>query len=118
MHSSLEKPMFATLEMWHAAAHSPSRLLRAWRDALFRAPEPTAAARAATHEIARQRILRVPAALGQRIECLEGCVWVTMDHDRRDVIIEAGQFFTADRRQRVLVHALAPSRVRLIQPVC
>jgi len=109
--------MFATLETWQAAAHSPSGVLRAWGDALLRTPEPTAAARGATHEIARQRILRVPAALGQRIECLEGCVWVTMDHDGRDVIIEAGQCFTADRRWRVLVHALAPSRVRLIPPV-
>ena len=109
--------MFATLETWQSAAHSPSRLLRAWRDALFRAPETAAAARGATHEIARQRTLRVPAALGQRIECLEGCIWVTMDHDLRDVIIAAGQCFTADRRQRVLVHGLAPSRVRLIPPV-
>jgi hypothetical protein len=40
-----------------------------------------------------------------------------MHHDRRDVIIEAGQFFTADRRQPVLVHAMVPSRVRLIQSV-
>lgn len=70
----------------------------------------------ATQVIPRQQILRLPAALGQRIECVEGCVWITMDHDRRDLIVAAGQAFTADRHERVLVHALQPSCVRLVRP--
>lgn len=109
--------MFATLDLRQAiATHVPSALLRAWRDSRVLASGRSAAPSCATRSIARQQILRLPAALGQRIECLEGCIWITMDRDRRDVVVAAGEAFTADRHQRVLVHALQPSCVRLLRP--
>jgi Protein of unknown function (DUF2917) len=109
--------MFATLNLRQAiATHVPSALLRAWRDSRVPAPGRSATPPCATRSIARQQTLRLPAALGQRIECLEGCLWITMDHDPRDVVVMPGEAFTADRHQRVLVHALQPSCVRLVRP--
>lgn len=109
--------MFATLDLRQAvASHVPSGLRHAWRDGWARALDRSDAPTCAIHSIARQQILRLPAALGQRIECLEGCVWITMDRDRRDVVVAAGEVFTADRHQRVLVHALQPSCVRWLRP--
>lgn len=54
--------------------------------------------------------------LGQRVECLGGCVWITLDGDRRDIVVEGGQAFTADRDQRALIHALEASLLRVSYP--
>ena len=68
------------------------------------------------HELARGRTLTLCEALGQRVECLDGCVWITLDGDRRDIVVEAGQAFTADRNQRALIHALEASLVCVTRP--
>jgi hypothetical protein len=70
----------------------------------------------ATHEIARNKILDVKQPLGVTIECLDGSVWVTLDGDSRDVVLDAGQSFVVDRDQRTLLQALDAARVRLIEP--
>lgn len=70
----------------------------------------------ATQEIARHKILEVKQPLGVTIECLEGSVWVTLDGDSRDVVLDAGQSFVVDRNQRTLLQALDAARVRLIEP--
>lgn len=77
-----------------------------------------ASTRSSVHEIARNKILDIKKALGVTIECLEGSVWVTLDGDRRDVILDAGQAFNVDRKQRTLIQAMDTARVRLIQPHC
>jgi hypothetical protein len=51
------------------------------------------------------------------VECLEGCVWLTHDGDCRDVVIDAGQSFVADRDSRLLIHALSGSSIRLVRSV-
>ncbi len=68
--------------------------------------------------IAKDKILEIKQALGVTIECLEGSVWITLDGDMRDVILDVGQSFYVDRRQRTLIQALATARVRLIHPPC
>lgn len=70
----------------------------------------------ATHEIARHKILEVKQPLGVTIECLGGSVWVTLDGDSRDVVLDAGQSFVVDRNQRTLLQALDAARIRLIEP--
>lgn len=67
-------------------------------------------------EIAKNKILEVKQPLGVTIECLEGSVWVTLDGDSRDVVLDAGQSFVVDRNQRTLLQALDAARVRLIEP--
>ena len=74
--------------------------------------------RHSVQEIAKNRILEVKHALGVTIECLEGSVWITLDGDRRDVVLDAGHTFNVDRKQRTLIQALDTARVRLIQPTC
>ena len=46
-----------------------------------------------------------------------GCVWITMDGDRRDIVLGAGQSWTVERNGRTLVHAEAPTKLRLSGPV-
>jgi hypothetical protein len=122
---SWEQPMIADLALRPAArsgalsphrAAWPDRLLRpaAWRDRLLRLAGSRPAG--ASQTIARHASLRLGAAPGTRIDCLDGCVWVTIDGDRRDVIVEAGGSLVVDRRGRVLVHALEHARVRLSGP--
>lgn len=68
--------------------------------------------------IARDKIVEIKQALGVTVECLEGSVWVTLDGSTRDVILDAGQSFCVDRKQRTLIQALAAARVRLVHPPC
>ncbi|MEO8922401.1 MAG: DUF2917 domain-containing protein [Caldimonas sp.] len=68
---------------------------------------------ATMHDLASNQILSIAKPLGTFVECLQGCVWITIDADRRDIVLAAGQTFTADRDDRSLIQALAFSRVRL-----
>ena len=55
--------------------------------------------------------LALEQPVGRCVECLQGCVWVTLDGDRRDVVISAGQSFWPDRNARALVYAVKASRI-------
>ncbi len=46
-----------------------------------------------------------------------GCVWITMDGDRRDIVLGAGQSWTVEKNGRTLVHAEAPTTLRISGPV-
>jgi Protein of unknown function (DUF2917) len=46
----------------------------------------------------------------------KGCVWITMDGDRRDIVLSAGQSWTVERNGRTLLHAEAPSTLRITDP--
>lgn len=54
---------------------------------------------------------------GMRIECLHGCVWITQDGDCRDVVLDGGQCFLADRRSGLLLQALDAAQVRVRSPL-
>ena len=45
-----------------------------------------------------------------------GCLWITMDGDQRDIVLEPGQSYTVERDGRTLLHAEAPSKVRISGP--
>ncbi len=66
-------------------------------------------------EIARDGILEISQGAGMTLECLAGSVWVTLDGDLRDVILDAGHAFTVASEQRILIQALDCARVRLVQ---
>ncbi|MEO6032586.1 MAG: DUF2917 domain-containing protein [Burkholderiaceae bacterium] len=97
------------------AAHPVSERLRAWCGARTGAPQARSHPTRVVHELSKGRTLILLEPLGRGVECLEGCVWITLDHDRRDFIVEAGQTFTACSNQRALIHALETSRVRVAQ---
>jgi hypothetical protein len=47
----------------------------------------------------------------------KGCLWITMDGDRRDIVLAAGQSWTVERNGRTLLHAEAPSTLRITEPM-
>jgi hypothetical protein len=47
-----------------------------------------------------------------RVSCLRGCLWLTLDHDRRDIVLEAGEGCTVPAGARCLVCALEASDLR------
>lgn len=92
-----------------AIAHLPLAL-RAWIGRLVARPAPSSA----THALSRGAIFTLARPQGQRVECLSGCLWITLDFDARDFIIEASESFVPDRDQRTLVLALEASRFRVV----
>ena len=61
--------------------------------------------------------LRLPAsaaftiadAAGVGIECRQGCVWITLDGDTRDFVLEPGQRFQHDGHRHAVVSAFEAS---------
>jgi hypothetical protein len=58
----------------------------------------------------------VPDAAGVRFSCRQGSVWITLDGDSRDIVLDPGQDFSSDQHRRALIYALAPAQVRLDTP--
>ena len=62
-------------------------------------------------ELARHAIFTVADIAGVGIECQSGCVWLTLDDDPRDLVLEPGERFVGDIHRRVLVSAFEASRI-------
>ena len=56
-------------------------------------------------------IFSVPDAAAVRFLCTEGAVWITLDGDPRDVVLQRCQDFTSTEHRRAVVYALQPSKV-------
>lgn len=59
--------------------------------------------------LAHKAMFKVTDAAGVQITCREGSLWVTLDGDSRDIVIDAGESFIATEHRRALIYALAPS---------
>ena len=62
-------------------------------------------------ELQRHAIFTVADISGVGIECQSGCVWLTLDDDPRDLVLEAGERFVGDMHRRVLVSAFEQSSI-------
>ena len=62
-------------------------------------------------ELPRHAIFTVADISGVGIECQSGCVWLTMDDDPRDLVLEPGERFVGDIHRRVLVSAFEASSI-------
>ena len=71
----------------------------------------------ASISLRKGEIHRLRHGLGQRIEALNGCLWVTIDNDLRDIFVAAGEGFTIDRDGDTLISGMADSSVVLLAPV-
>jgi len=60
----------------------------------------------------KKAIFTLPDAHDVDIECQSGTVWITLDDDQRDIVLERGERFRSDAHRRALVAALEPSCVR------
>lgn len=56
-------------------------------------------------------MLRLPDTAGVQIVCRDGTVWITLDRDPRDIVLEAGGRFAGTEHRRAVVMALAPSSI-------
>jgi hypothetical protein len=61
--------------------------------------------------LAHKALYSLPDAAGLAVACDEGVLWLTVDGDPRDFVLEAGQTFETQNHARVLVYALADSRI-------
>lgn len=64
-------------------------------------------------ELQPQALYRLPDAAGVRIACRSGSVWITLDDDPRDIVLEAGGSFTTGEHRRALVFAFEGSSLRV-----
>ena len=85
------------------------------RPAAVRRAMVVADANPIVYELAKNGSLSEAQPQGSIIECLDGCVWITLDGDVRDVVIGGGQSFRPDRNRHALIQALESSRVRVVQ---
>lgn len=44
-------------------------------------------------------------ALGTRIECVSGSLWITQDRDPRDIVLGPGEEFTLDQDGKAVIQA-------------
>ena len=63
--------------------------------------------------LAPRGLLEIPDIAGVRVACKEGCLWLTLDHDQRDIVLEAGQSFVTPQHRRALIYALQASTLAL-----
>jgi hypothetical protein len=66
--------------------------------------------------LSQDSILRQPDAAGVQIACRRGTVWITLDNDPRDIVLEAGQHFAGAGHRHTVVMALAPSSITVSAP--
>jgi len=62
----------------------------------------------------RRETLVLDDAAGTVIALDRGCLWVTLEHDPRDIVLLQGMRFEIDREGRTVVAAEEDSRLRLI----
>jgi hypothetical protein len=56
--------------------------------------------------LAPNRTLRLRDAHGATLRPVHGTLWITIDHDPRDIVLEVGEHFVVDVDQSVIVTAL------------
>ena len=59
----------------------------------------------------RSAMFNVPDAAGMDIVCRDGTVWITLDNDQRDYLLEAGDTFSNSEHTRALIYAMRSSRI-------
>lgn len=64
-------------------------------------------------QLANRQLISLIDAGGARIVARHGSLWVTQDHDLRDMILNEGESFEVTGSGRVIVQALSPACVGL-----
>ena len=71
--------------------------------------------RPAAIHLRKGEIHRLAHGFGRRIEALNGSLWVTIDNDRRDIVVEPGAGFCVDRAGDALISAMDDSAFVLLE---
>ena len=64
--------------------------------------------------LAARETVRLSQGKGETVVCRTGTIWITIDHDRRDIILGPGQCFEIDSDEAVLLHAFEVSTVGIV----
>jgi hypothetical protein len=67
-----------------------------------------------TVALSHRQIHSIEDAAGWRIACRDGSVWITIDGDLRDYVLERGETFVTSHHARALVYALGNARIDLV----
>lgn len=51
-------------------------------------------------QLAPGELVQLDGARGTKLRVTRGTLWVTLERDLRDIVLEAGDAFTIDRRRR------------------
>jgi hypothetical protein len=62
-------------------------------------------------ELRHHALFSLTDAAEVRIHCHQGVVWITLDNDPRDIVLEAGGSFSTPKHRRALIYALESSRL-------
>jgi hypothetical protein len=62
-----------------------------------------------TVSLPARQLFELPDASSARILCTSGCLWLTLDDDPRDIILEPGDSFETGERRRALLYAMQGS---------
>ncbi|MEP6656132.1 MAG: DUF2917 domain-containing protein, partial [Betaproteobacteria bacterium] len=55
--------------------------------------------------LAADELIRLDSARGARLHVTQGTLWITLQHDTRDVVLRAGDDFIIDRDGLTLIEA-------------
>ena len=76
----------------------------------------TGSAKAFSLNLRRHAAFSVPDAANVRIACIEGTVWITLDNDPRDIVLESCGIFITSEHRRAVICALKPSTITVAAP--
>jgi hypothetical protein len=60
-------------------------------------------------QLAARRLFDLPDAASVQIRCTAGSLWITLDNDPRDIVLESGESFFTTEHRRALLYALEPA---------
>ncbi len=62
----------------------------------------------------QKTIFSISDASGIQIDCSQGCVWITLDSDPRDIVLAGGgETFMTKQHRRALIYAIEASSIVL-----
>ena len=64
-------------------------------------------------DLQRKAMISINDAANVRIACVQGSVWITLDNDLRDIVLDDCGVFTTGEHRRALIYAMKPSRVSI-----
>jgi hypothetical protein len=65
----------------------------------------------------RWQTLEVLDASGTVASVQSGALWITLEDDPRDIVLETGESWTIDRKGKTLLHAERPTSLKLTERV-
>jgi len=71
---------------------------------------------AASMQLPHRALMHLPDAAAVQLECQSGSLWITVDHDTRDIVLNAGERFTSAEHRHALIYALESASLA-IRPV-